>query len=137
MIITRKGNLMPSVFWKWNIIENVCSISEISNLWISRTCDECCWDICTYDFQHQTLNVIICYSLNMSVPYTFIPNLKGFTSNTIQNREEPRLKCIFKHFSLYTKLVSGFMCLSVIVDQNNVFYFYSSYLKIFENVWSI
>jgi len=50
---------------------------------VSWTCNICCADISANNFKHQRLNIIICDSLDVTISYVFVPNLKGFASNTV------------------------------------------------------
>lgn len=51
------------------------------------------------------MNIVIGDTLDMAVSYFFIPDLQRFTANTVQYREETRLKCVLKHF--YVDFRSG------------------------------
>ena len=56
-----------------------------------------CRNICSHNFQHRALNVLVRYSFNVPILHFRIPNLKRLRPNRIKNREESTLECVSEH----------------------------------------
>ena len=70
------------------------------DLRVSRTGNVCSADIGSHDFQHQRLDVVIRYPLDVSVSNFLVPDLQRLASNAVQDGEESGLEGVLKHLDL-------------------------------------
>lgn len=109
MIMTRKGNLMPSVYdsLAGQVMYAVVTLVPI----IYKTDDWISWSV----------NRLICPFWTESKPYVtvFIPYLQWFTTDAVQDRQEPWLVSILEHFSeTYNNIIIEVKSFSIIHFQH-------------------
>jgi len=64
---------------------------------VCRASDVVGGHIRTHDFKHARLDVLISDALNVAIANLLIPNLQRLAANAVQDRQEARLKGVFKH----------------------------------------
>ena len=51
----------------------------------------------THYLQYTALDICVCYTLDVAVTHTLVPNLQRLATDTVEYRQESGLKCVFKH----------------------------------------
>ena len=99
ILIIQNLNLECEVFL--HVLDDHDQVGQLDSqgfLGVSRTGDVGGADVGADDLQHEALDVLVCDSLDVSIPHFLVPDLQRFGSNTVQYTEESTLECVLEHF---------------------------------------
>lgn len=82
----------------FNYHDKIRELDSQRFLWVCWASNIGSADIGPNYFQHQRLYVVVCYSFDVTISHLFVPYLKRFASDAVENRQQAGLKSILEHF---------------------------------------
>lgn len=68
-----------------------------SLVWVGRGSDKGSGHVGAHDFQHGALYISVGDALDVPIANAFVPNLKRFAADAVENAEKAGLKSVLKH----------------------------------------